>query len=157
MAVSLQQLVPLFSLSNLDEIGNPRSVLESAHQDDSKTPPGSQNWPRFDRVIEATKLCSLIFSSTRSIHDFFGNQLLHQILVNFGFQGVFWNRLDEQILKLTLDFQWDQDLAEKTCCWKLTDPYCKSTNRFQFSVKSISYLVSPLASKYLQDVMMLQR
>ena len=42
-AVSLQQLVPLFSLSNLDEIGNPRSVLESAHQDDSKTPPGSQN------------------------------------------------------------------------------------------------------------------
>ena len=124
MAVSLQQLVPLFSLSNLDEIGNPRSVLESAHQDDSKTPPGSQNWPRFDGVIEATKLCSLIFSSTRSIQDFFGNQLLHQILVNFGFQGVFWNRLDEQILKLTLDFQWDQDLAEKTCCCKLTAPYC---------------------------------
>ena len=42
-SVSLQQLVPLFSISNLDEIGNPRSVLESAHQDDSKTPPGSQN------------------------------------------------------------------------------------------------------------------
>ena len=113
----MQQLVPLFSLSNLYEIGNPRSVLESAHQDDSKTPPGSQNWPRFDRVIEATKLCSLIFSSTRSIQDFFGNQLLNQILVNFGFQGVFWNRLDEQILKLTLDFQFHKERENKgTSC-----------------------------------------
>ena len=55
VAVSLQQLVPLFSLSNLDEIGNPRSVLESAHQDDSKTPPGSQNWPRFDGVMDCYK------------------------------------------------------------------------------------------------------
>ena len=55
VSVSLQQLVPLFSLSNLDEIGNPRSVLESAHQDDSKTPPGSQNWPRFDGVIDCQK------------------------------------------------------------------------------------------------------
>ena len=50
----------------------------------------------------------------RSRQGFCGNQLLHQILVNFGFQGVFWNRLDEQILKLTLDFQFHQDLIEKT-------------------------------------------
>ena len=32
-----------FFQPNLGLIGNPRSVLESAHQDDSKTPPGSQN------------------------------------------------------------------------------------------------------------------
>ena len=32
-----------FFRPNLGLIGNPRSVLESAHQDNSKTPPGSQN------------------------------------------------------------------------------------------------------------------
>ena len=63
--------------------------------------------------MEVPKSCSLIFSSTRSRQGFCGNQLLHQILVNFGFQGVFWNRLDEQNLKLTLGSQLDQDLAEK--------------------------------------------
>ena len=44
-----------FFQPNLGGIGKPRSVLESACQDDSETPPGIQNWPRFDGVIDSHK------------------------------------------------------------------------------------------------------
>ena len=67
----------------------------------NRTPPVSLIWSKIELVIEAIKLCSLIFSKTRSRQGFCGSQFLHQILVNFGFKGVFWNCLDEQILKLT--------------------------------------------------------
>ena len=119
---TLHQLVPLFSPSNLDEIEFQRIVSELACQEDSKTPPGNLIWSEIEWVIEALKSCSLIFSSTRSRQGFCGNQLLHQILVNFGFQGVFRNRLDEQILKLTLVSQFYLDLDEKNCCCKLITP-----------------------------------
>ena len=123
--ISLQQHFLMFFSSNLDETGFQRTVSEIADQEDSKTPPGNLIWSEIEWVIEALKSCSLIFSSTRSRQGFCGNQLLHQILVNFGFQGVFWNRLDEQNLKLTLGSQLDQDLAErkKRCC-KLIGYYC---------------------------------
>ena len=124
MAVSLHRYVPLFSLPNLNKIGFQIKVFELAWQEDSKTPPESLIWSKIELVIEAIKLCSLIFSKTRSRQGFCGSQFLHQILVKFAFQGVFWNCLDEQILKLTLGFQWNQDLAEKTCWCKLTATYC---------------------------------
>ena len=47
-------------------------------------------------------------------------------MVKFGFQGEFWNRLDEANLKLTLVSQFDQDLVEKNCCCKLIGYYCNS-------------------------------
>ena len=122
--ISLQQHFLMFSSSNLAETGFQRTVSELACQEDSKTPPGSLIWSEIEGVIDAPKSCSLIFSTTRSRQGFCGNQLLHQILVNFGFQGVFWNRLDEQNLKLTLGSQLDQDLVEKNCCCKLIRYYC---------------------------------
>ena len=122
--ISLQQHFLMFFSSNLDETGFQRTVSEIADQEDSKTPPGNLIWSEIEWVIEALKSCSLIFSSTRSRQGFCGNQLLHQILVNFGFQGVFQNLLDEQILKLTLVSQFHQDLVEKNCCCKLIGYYC---------------------------------
>ena len=43
----LGHLIPLISPINLAQNSNPGTVLESAHPEDSETPPKRWNWPSF--------------------------------------------------------------------------------------------------------------
>ena len=104
VTVSLHQHVFfLFSPSNLDKTGFQRIVFELAFQEDSQTPPESLIWLGIECVIDAPKLCSLIFSSTRRRQFFLAITPLNL--------RQFW--IPDS--KTDLD-QLDKDLAEKTCC-----------------------------------------
>ena len=57
----------------------------------------------------------------------FNLKYLSQNFIKFKDQGQFWNPHDEQIPKLSLGVQFDQEIMEKTwetSCRKLTDCYC---------------------------------
>ena len=59
----------------------------------------------------------------------FNLKYLSQNFIKFKDQGQFWNPHDEQIPKLSLGVQFDQEIMEKTwetCCCKLTAPYCNN-------------------------------
>ena len=51
-----------------------------------------------------------IFEMSLSVQNF---KFLSQNFIKFNIQGVFRNPQDEQIPKLSLEFQFDQDLIEK--------------------------------------------
>ena len=61
----------------------------------------------------------------------FNLKYLSQNFIKFKDQGQFWNPHDEQIPKLSLGVQFDQEIMEKTwetSCLKLTDHYCINFN-----------------------------
>ena len=69
----------------------------------------------------------------------FNLQYLSQNFIKFKDQGQFWNPHDEQIPKLSLGVQFDQEIMEKTwetSCLKLTDHYCIFSDRRHISEKS---------------------
>ena len=52
--------------------------------------------------------------------------------IELNMKEVFWNCHDEKIPKLSLGFQFDQDLLVKmckNCCCKVNDVYCMSSSR----------------------------
>ena len=69
----------------------------------------------------------------------FNLKYLSQNFIKFKDQGQFWNPHDEQIPKLSLGVQFDQEIMEKTwetSCCKLTDHYCNSSEGFNFTLIS---------------------
>ena len=111
------------------------TVSESSWQADSKTVPDLWIWWRIDWVIQGWRQSSIFKESIKveeklifeMLSIVFNLKYLSQNFIKFKDQGQFWNHHDEQIPKLSLGVQFDQEIMEKTwetSCWKLTDWYC---------------------------------
>ena len=111
------------------------TVSESSWQADSKTVPDLWIWWRIDWVIQGWRQSSISKESIKveeklifeMLSIVFNLKYLSQNFIKFKDQGQFWNPHDEQIPKLSLGVQFDQEIMEKTwetCCCKLTAPGC---------------------------------
>ena len=111
------------------------TVSESSWQADSKTVPDLWIWWRIDWVIQGWRQSSISKESIKvkeklifeMLSIVFNLKYLSQNFIKFKDQGQFWNPHDEQIPKLSLGVQFDQEIMEKTwetSCRKLTDCYC---------------------------------
>ena len=67
---------------------------------------------KFLKIIRLLLSSIILLKILEMISFVFDLKYLRQNLVNFNFQGVFWNPQDVQISKLSLDLKFEQDLKE---------------------------------------------
>ena len=84
----------------------------------------------------------------------FNLQYLSQNFIKFKDQGQFWNPHDEQIPKLSLGVQFDQEIMEKTwetSCCKLTDHYCIILQQVYYTLVLDMVQLTQISYIHIQD------
>ena len=117
-----------FFWPNLGLIGNPRSVLESAHQDNSKTKETKIDQDLMEKLI-ATKLCLLLVLEKIKDHNSMAsitNSILDQIKLPGGVLESSCQSNSKTFIRNPISLRFGRENKGTYCCSKLTAPECTS-------------------------------